>query len=277
MWERKRLLIWGTTYPEFSKTYYETVCTGAIDGDTGRLLRIYPITLRHFEEPFGAFDWIDAEIERNTSDVRPESYRINQDSIKIVGHIGTKKSRSTNEWAERSKWMLTAGNVFRSVNALVEARQANHTSLGLVKPKQVIRFRMKYRSPNERDEWEQHREQAIAQKDLFVDVDSKTKDLSFMPVRYYAEFLCEDAACSTTHDMSVLDWGTYVLSRNEWIKKGAEGAKVSVINKLVERMDLNKRDAHFILGNTKAHPDSFMIVGLFAPPKIEPDRQESLF
>jgi hypothetical protein len=27
MWTKKRLLIWGTTYPEFSKTYYETVCT----------------------------------------------------------------------------------------------------------------------------------------------------------------------------------------------------------------------------------------------------------
>jgi hypothetical protein len=54
MWERKQLLVWGTTYPEFSKTYYETVCMGAIDGATGRLMRIYPITLRHMKEPFHA-------------------------------------------------------------------------------------------------------------------------------------------------------------------------------------------------------------------------------
>src|SRR5258707_15707067 len=46
-WIPKRLLIWGTTYPEFSKKYYETVCTGAIDGDTGKLLLIYPATLRY--------------------------------------------------------------------------------------------------------------------------------------------------------------------------------------------------------------------------------------
>ena len=27
MWKRTRLLIWGKTYPEFSKKYYETVIT----------------------------------------------------------------------------------------------------------------------------------------------------------------------------------------------------------------------------------------------------------
>jgi len=43
MWTTTKLLIWGTTYPEFSKTYYETVCTGALDEDTGKLVRIYPI------------------------------------------------------------------------------------------------------------------------------------------------------------------------------------------------------------------------------------------
>jgi hypothetical protein len=277
MWEKRRLLIWGTTYPEFSKQYYETVCTGAIDADTGKLLRIYPITLRHLEEPFHSFDWIEADIQRNTSDVRPESYRINQDSIKVEGHIGTKKNKSTNEWAERAKWMLTAGNVFSSVKALVEARHANHTSLGLVRPKRIVGFHMKHRPTKEREEWEQHRGQAIAQKDLFVNVDSKTKDLAFMPVRYYAKFVCDDPKCSTEHEMSILDWGMYVLSRNEWIKKGADGAKKSVLDLLEARTDLTKRDAHFILGNTKAHPDAFMIVGLFCPPKAEPDRQAKLF
>jgi hypothetical protein len=40
VWAKKKFLIWGKTYPEFSKTYYETVCTGAVDADTGRLVRI---------------------------------------------------------------------------------------------------------------------------------------------------------------------------------------------------------------------------------------------
>lgn len=78
-WIRKKLLIWGKTYPEFSEKYYETVCTGALDVETGNLIRLYPITLRYMKEPFKAYDFVEAEIERNSSDPRPESYKINQE------------------------------------------------------------------------------------------------------------------------------------------------------------------------------------------------------
>lgn len=262
VWEQKRLLVWGTTYPEFSKKYYETVCSGAIDRDSGRLRRIYPITLRYMKEPFHAFDWIEAKVERNMSDFRPESYRIDQGSIKTVGHIDTNK----NGWAERAEWMLRPGNVFRSVAALREAQGADHTSLGLIKPKEVLRFYLRPRPVSDKAEWETHREAAIAQKDLLVDVDAATKDLKYMPIQYRAEFICGDPACSTKHDMSVLDWGTYVLSRKEYARGGAPLAEKNVIAALTKRMDLTKRNAHFILGNTKAHPDAFMVVGFFAPP-----------
>jgi hypothetical protein len=100
-WAQKRLLIWGKTYPEFSAKYYETVCTGAVDGDTGKLVRIYPITLRYAKNPFEMYSWVEAKIERNTSDPRPESFKIEQDSIKVVGRIDTKDG-----WVERSKWIL---------------------------------------------------------------------------------------------------------------------------------------------------------------------------
>jgi hypothetical protein len=36
VWTTKKLLIWGKTYPEFSKSYYETVCTGAVDEESLR-------------------------------------------------------------------------------------------------------------------------------------------------------------------------------------------------------------------------------------------------
>src|SRR5258708_19110931 len=73
MFQKKRLLIWGTTYPEFSKTYHETVCTGGIDADSGALVRIYPIRLRYLDERFHKYQWIEAEIEKSTKDPRPES------------------------------------------------------------------------------------------------------------------------------------------------------------------------------------------------------------
>lgn len=101
MWEKKRLLIWGKTYPEFSKTYYETVCTGAIDGETGRLVRIYPITLRYNAEQFAKYQWIEALVERNPKDYRPESFRIRQDSIVLGERLETDDG-----WKARSEWVL---------------------------------------------------------------------------------------------------------------------------------------------------------------------------
>jgi hypothetical protein len=154
-WESRRLLIWGTTYPEFSKKYYETVCTGAIDETTGKLLRIYPITLRYQIDRFKHYQWIRAEVQRNTSDFRPESHRIRQDSIQLEEVIHPK-----NGWAERSKWVLTPSNVFASLGDLRAAEERDHTSLGLIKPRSIENVRYQRRPPAEREEWEHAREDA---------------------------------------------------------------------------------------------------------------------
>jgi hypothetical protein len=268
MWTKKKLLIWGKTYPEFSKTYYETVCTGAIDAETGRLLRIYPITLRYMKEPFKAYDWIEAEIERNTGDFRPESYRIRQDTIKVVGHLDHTKVG----WAERAKWVLGPANVFTSVEGLQAAEARDHTSLGLVKPKTIVKVYMKYKPKEERQEWEEQRENALTQKELFVDAESKTRDLAFCPVTYRAKFVCDDPACSIEHDLSILDWGLYVLNYNQYADRGAQMAEQNVVEKIEQLMDPTKREPYFYLGNTKAHSHSFMIVGLFHPPIATPPR-----
>lgn len=270
-WMQKKLLIWGKTYPEFSTKYYETVCTGAIDGDTGKLVRIYPITLRYMKEPFKTYHWIEARIEKNTSDPRPESYRIDQDSIKVVGHLDTKKA-----WAKRSEWVLRESNLFKSAEALRSAQANDGTSLGLVKPKEIRRVYCKKRPESDRQEWDEHRERALAQRDLFVDAEAKTKDLAYMPIQYRACFRCDDPDCKTEHDMSILDWGTYVLSRRQYADRGAAMAERDVIEHIEKCMDLAKNDAYFFLGNTQAHPQNFMIVGLYYPPKKADDDDGAL-
>lgn len=280
MWQRRRLLIWGTTYPEFSKSYYETVCTGAIDGETGKLIRIYPVRLRYMAEPFSHFTWIEAEIERNERDFRPESYRIRQDSI--VG--GETIPADKKGWSVRREIVLRPSNVFASVEALRETQERDHTSLGLVRPREIRRIYVQRKPESERAEWEAQRECALAQKDLFVDAETKTKELRFMPVQYRAQFRCDDPACSIEHDCAILDWGVYVLSRKQYAKGGAEIAARDVIQRITNLMDPSKRDPYFFMGNTMAHPQNFMIVGLFHPPKAtaraskkKPPRTLSLF
>ncbi len=280
MWTTKKFLIWGKTYPEFSKTYYETVCTGAVDAETGRLVRIYPVTLRYMKEPFKAYDWIEVEAERNTSDFRPESFRIRQETLKVVGHVDTKKK---GDWPERRRWILGPKNVFASVEALQAAEAADHTSLGLIRPREIRRVYMRKKPDAERDEWDRQRAAALQQKELFVDAETETQDLQYMPVQYRACFRCDDPDCKTEHDLSILDWGVYVLSRREYAARGPAMAEQKVIEKIEELLDPSKRDPFLFLGNTKGHSQSFMIVGLFHPPiepapKVaEPPRQGSLF
>src|SRR5690349_10297784 len=58
-WERRRILIWGKTRPELSRNYRETVCTGGVFEDSGRLVRLYPIPLRYLDDEkyFKKYQW----------------------------------------------------------------------------------------------------------------------------------------------------------------------------------------------------------------------------
>jgi hypothetical protein len=264
-WEKKRLLIWGTTYPEFSKAYFETVCTGAIDEATGKLVRIYPITLRYLDDRFRHYQWIKAEVERNTSDFRPESYRIQQATIEVREKVDT-----TDGWAERSRWVLRPTNVFSSLEELRAAEARDHTSLGLVKPAEIKRVYFKKKTDEDRKEWEAARKAAQSQRDMFVDVDTATRDLQFVPVRYFVDFTCDGPAGPTMHKCSVLDWGVYVLHRKMYAKYSGGIAEQKVIDAITAKLDQTRKDAYLFMGNTKAHCQNFSIVGFYYPPRLKP-------
>lgn len=259
MWEKKRLLVWGKTYPQFSTKYYETVCTGAVDTETGKLIRIYPITLRYMSEPFSKYEFIEAEIQRNLSDRRPESHKINLDSIQKTGKLDTKDG-----WLARSKVVLNPSSVFGSVEDLLGAEEVDGTSIGIVAPKTINRFYVQRRPESDRKEWEEQRERAMAQQELFVDPESVRKELNYMPIHYKVEFTCDHAACAG-HDCTIQDWEIYALSRKVFARKGAAGAEEDVIKRLNEMCDLQKTKPHLFLGNTLAHPKSFSVVGFFYP------------
>jgi hypothetical protein len=76
MFVRKRVYILVKTYPTISRKYAELVCTAGILED-GSWIRLYPIPFRLLEDDqkFPKYTWIEVDVERNTKDFRPESYR----------------------------------------------------------------------------------------------------------------------------------------------------------------------------------------------------------
>ncbi len=99
---REKVLITIKTYPTLSSKYDEVVCTAGLRED-GSWVRIYPIPFRKLDdyERYRKFDWIEVDLERNLTDQRPESHRLNS-SIKVLHHVDTRQY-----WRERRDLVLS--------------------------------------------------------------------------------------------------------------------------------------------------------------------------
>lgn len=91
-WVEERILIWGKPYPEISSKYYETVCTGGVLAD-GKFIRLYPIPFRYLSDTkiFTKYQWVRAKIKKSKEDPRPESFKVDPESIKAEDNIGPDK------------------------------------------------------------------------------------------------------------------------------------------------------------------------------------------
>ncbi len=98
---RRKVLIWGKTYPELSKQYDETVCTAGCLED-GSPIRLYPVPFRSLDidSQFKLYNWVEVDIVKNQKDNRPESYKLNSKNITIVGKVSTHDKKKL-YWASR--------------------------------------------------------------------------------------------------------------------------------------------------------------------------------
>ena len=263
MWEEKEFLICVKTYPEYSITYTETVCTAAVLRETGRLIRLYPIPFRYLlgKHQFKKYQWVQAKIKKNPKDGRPESYRIENDSIRPLGMVDTK-----NGWSVRKNLILSqTNNVFGSLEDLQESQLAQGTSLGIIKPREIRKFHVEKKTESELAEEEQKKKRILSQKSFLVD----KKDLELIPYRFLISFNCNDPKCAG-HKISILDWEFGELYRKvstsvDWKEK---------MRQKFDQICSGKKDVYFFMGNMASRRQTFCILGIFYPSKV---KQPSLF
>ena len=85
------------TYPTISKKYDELVCTAGVEED-GSWIRIYPLPFRKLddEQQFKKYQWIEAPLEKNPKDPRPESHHVTDiNKIKRLEMVDT-----SDNWSE---------------------------------------------------------------------------------------------------------------------------------------------------------------------------------
>lgn len=255
-WTHERILIWGKTYPELSVRHTETVCTAGVRED-GRPIRLYPVGFRYLEpaQQYGLYDVISVRVKRNLGDPRPESHKIDVQSLAIVGHL----EPDSQHWAARREWIdRTAGYWhFNSVAPMLDRQRHGYHSIGLVRVGAVDRCYLAPRSAGDRARFEAKAAAHQAQSDLFA---RNARKLDFIPNEIRLVWRCAErcSQCAQSpHDMSVLDWGLIQLARRE----GWEMA----LDRLKRLADPASHDFKLFLGNFFTHQSTFGIIGLWYP------------
>ena len=97
-WTKKKVLITARTYPTPSRKSIEVSCTAGIT-DEGKWIRLFPIPYRSLDRDkrFRKYQYIGVNVTKAFSDIRPESYKIDIDSIEILSD----PIPSINKWEKR--------------------------------------------------------------------------------------------------------------------------------------------------------------------------------
>ncbi|MGA2466381.1 MAG: hypothetical protein ABSH06_18770 [Thermodesulfobacteriota bacterium] len=218
------------------------------------MIRLYPVIYRYLEgnQRFQKYQWVTAQIEKSAQDDRPESYKILPRSISLGPIIG-----SSHNWRDRKQWVLFNENIFQSLESLSEAQEKRGTSLGVIKPKKIIKFTISRKTNEEIKEAENKKNQIMIQLELF----GEKKNLELIPVRFNLHFSCDDPRCSKPHKISILDWEFGELYRRLHNKPEWEKA----IKMKVDEICAPTKDTYLFMGNMIGRPQVFCILGFFWP------------
>jgi len=260
---RKKILIVAKTYPTRSKKYTELVCTAGVD-EEGNWYRIYPIPTKTLKDYEGLkkYTWIDAEITKDKSDPRPESYKINISNLKLLNTIEPKDN-----WRYR-KDVLLKSKVYRSLAEIISlAKDTNELSLCLFKPTKFLHIRFENKEIKEFSEQEK-KEFKNANVSLFEHSSSCEVEFDMMPqLPYSIKMVFEDAEGKESK-MNILDWEISQLYWNISRSNNEKETKSKIKSKLESLME---RDLYLCLGTMKQMhgwtSNPFTIIGLFYPPK----------
>jgi hypothetical protein len=262
-WEHKKILMTVKAYPQPSQTYGEAVCTTGITED-GKWIRLYPMLFRELPEHqrFKKYQWIEANVCKSTSDYRPESYKIDHDTIKLLDWLDTKS-----KWQKRKSIILPLE--VKSLEELDDLRKTKGLSIGLIKPRSIVDFVVEKVS----EDWSEKQTNALnsSQMSLFdMNSDSTSsntkKELEKIPYKFSYSFFCDDERCNG-HQLQILDWELGEAYRS-WSKQYPHDILFEKIKQRFFDEFITKKELYLYLGTLKnLHQyGTFSITGVFYPP-----------
>lgn len=253
-WSTKRVLITVRTYPVPAQHGVEVSCTAGITDD-GEWIRLFPIPYRFLapDQRFAKYQWIEVEATRPRHDPRPESYTLRIDSIRRLKMIGP-----ADRWRERKAIIFPLRR--NSLCAIREERKSGGSTIGIFRPAQIKRLLI---SPAKPPDWTQ-RQELILRQQLFGFANAPRTPLEKIPFDFRYEFRCATDSCKG-HRIMCTDW-EMGKSYRRWRDQYGDRWEPK-FRQRYEREMIEKNETHFYVGNIHQHPDNWLIVGLFYPPK----------
>jgi hypothetical protein len=261
--ETKRALIVARTYPVPASPGIESSCTAAIT-DRGEWLRIFPVPWRLLaqDQRFRKYQWVDLIVTKARDDYRVESYHLKPDGISIVSALGTEKG-----WRARKNIVLPLQS--HCLCCLTKLRdQQQYPTLGIIRPESILKLRLIPDTPN----WTDAQLAMLRQQNFFVE--APREELKKLPLKFCYQFRCPESDCNG-HTLMCTDWEmgqSYRKWRTEYGEQGCERA----FRQKYESEMIHKTDTHFFVGTVASHPNRWIIIGLFYPPRQQDD-QPTLF
>lgn len=254
------MLVTVKAYPQPSRSYGETVCVAGLRVDTEpcRWIRLYPINYREIDyiDRFNKYQIVDLEVFKAPADTRPESFKPNLPSARLGELLST-----SNGWRERWNALESLAGDATTCRLLHEQGTPLARSLAMVKPAEVLDLIVEPNSDFSRDR--QQLANIAAQGNLFS---SARTALEPAPYRLKYHYRCQESGCRT-HKQTLVDWEAGQAARS-WREKYPESELPSRLrDKFLGDLCADGRDTYFFLGNQHLHRKSFLVLGVFWPPK----------
>jgi len=203
-------------------------------------------------------------ITRASDDYRPESHRVDHDSIKVI--------ESGKKISDQSKVQLWKSFISPSIKVLLEENKDTNRSLGIIKPDQgSLRFKIK-EAANSDEEDKQVAEMVYKQQMSFLE--DPLKPLDQPKNSFHYEYTCD----GHSHKHQIHDWEVQAAFINYKRRYKTEDKAREMMTQEYQQ-NIPARNLHFIMGTMKAHPQTFIVIGLLRsgldPQEI--DKQKELF
>lgn len=252
-WNSHRILITVRTYPVPAWRGVEVSCTAGITA-AGKWIRLHPVPYRLIDEDqkFKKYQWLEVSLKKS-ADPRPESFTPNLDDMRVVSEVlGTR-----NSWSDRRAVVMPLRDESMCELQRIGSRPEGQT-LGLVRARSIRRLQIEETDPS----WTEEQIARLKQENMFYK--SPKEPLEKIPFIFSYEYLCDDSVCNG-HTMSCNDWEMLQAYRR-WSDQYGVNWESEFRGKFEQEMS-EKYDTHFFVGTHSRFPNTWMIVGLWYPPK----------